>query len=205
MVPTSELEIQGPEPGSYQDRLKAWSFRCLLGFAGSFPSPSLVTKNSIRSLRLCPHAAPSHRSPGLCVRNDFISELALKSTEQQPLNICFCGYIFIQRMLSVILGGLHILFFCCCREQFKRKKKKKKKKSTPEWRQMPWVVAPEVQSPVFWEWRGMRGNTSQELRITNDHIPSLSPTAITSYPASAQGASSLYFQGLASSLSDSVP
>lgn len=93
-----------------------------------FLSPSFVTKNSICSLRLPPRTAPPHWSPGLCLRNDFISWLALKSMEQQPLNICFYGYIFIHHMLSVIWGILHILFiYFCHREQFKRRKKKKKK------------------------------------------------------------------------------
>lgn len=99
---------------------------CWVSLPG-FLSSSFVTKNSICSLSLHPHTTPPHWSPGLCLRNDFISWLALKSMEQQPLNICFYGYIFIHRMLSAIWGILHILFiYFCHREQFKRRKKKEK-------------------------------------------------------------------------------
>lgn len=131
-----------------------------------FLSPSFVTKNSICSLRLPPRTAPPHWSPGLCLRNDFISWLALKSMEQQPLNICFYGYIFIHHMLSVIWGILHILFiYFCHREQFKRRKKKKKKVYLWIETDAPCVGPWGSPSPLFWEERWAVSGNSQALRI----------------------------------------
>lgn len=106
----------------------------------------------------------------------------MKSREQQPLNICFCGYIFIQRMSSVILGSLHILFyFFLVAESNLRERRKKNLPLNGDRCQIWWTL--RFHNPTFQE-RGWADGNSQhwELSISTEALTTLPPTAPSSPP-----------------------
>lgn len=109
------------------------------------------------------------------------------------MNICFCGYIFIQRMLSVILGGLHILFFVAESNLRERRKRKKNPPPNGDRFHICWTLRVPKSSVLGIE-VGRRKFTSTGNQAPALILTLLPPQEGTNHPAPGQGAS-LYLQG----------